>query len=456
MSKFKDFNRDQRFLLPPDLKDWVRDDDLAHFVIAAVERVKLDAFKINHRGAGKAQYHPRLMLGVLIYGYANGIFSSRRLERATYRDVGVRFVAADQHPDHDTIAAFRRENARAFEAAFLQVLLMARESGLLKLGTVSIDGTKIDANASKIRSVRYDRMVDLRKKLAADIAALTRQAEAADAEDAPDPQALPQELARRETLKAKLDAACARLEEAARAEHEAAKDDYAERRAAYDAKTGRRGKPPVPPDDGPDGMGPPPAPETQSNLTDPDSALMRKSARHEYRQAYNAQAVVDADGTQLIVATNMATTPTDQPTFAETILAMAATIGLPATVLADAGFASKEPVKALQDKGIDPLIAISATQPRRPYDFRPPPDRPKREREVTEPWRVEMRDKMKTEEAKKLYRLRKQTVEPVFGIIKSAMGFRRFLMRRFAAVKAEWSLVALAYNAKRMANLIKA
>jgi len=456
MSKFKDFTRDQRFLLPPDLKDWVRDDDLAHFVIAAVERVNLDAFKINHRGAGKAQYHPRLMLGLLIYGYANGIFSSRRLERATYRDVGVRFVAADQHPDHDTIAAFRRENARAFEAAFLQVLLMARESGLLKLGTVSIDGTKIDANASKIRSVRYDRMVELRKKLAADIAALTRQAEAADAEDAPDPQALPQELARRETLKEKLDAACARLEEEARADHEAAKADYAERRAAYDAKSGRRGKPPVPPDDGPDGKGPPPAPDTQSNLTDPDSALMRKSARHEYRQAYNAQAVVDAEGTQLIVSTNMATTPSDQPTFAETILSMAATIGLPITVLADAGFASREPVKALKEKGIDPLIAISATQPQRPYDFRPPPDKPKREREVTEPWRVEMRDKMNTEAAKKLYRLRKQTVEPVFGIIKSAMGFRRLHVRGLGPVKAEWTLVALAYNAKRMANLIKA
>lgn len=456
MAKFKDFNRDQRYLLPPDLKDWVADDDLAHFVIAAVERVKLDAFKINHRGAGKAQYHPRLMLGLLIYGYANGIFSSRRLERATYRDVGVRFVAADQHPDHDTIAAFRRENGRAFEAAFVQVLLMARESGLLKLGTVSIDGTKIDANASKIRSVRYDRMVELRKKLAADIAALTAKAEAADAEDAPDPQALPQDLARRETLRAKLDAACARLEEEARAEHAAAKADYVAKKAVYQARSGRRGKPPVPPDDGPDGAGPGPAPETQSNLTDPDSALMRKSARHEYRQAYNAQAVVDADGTQLVVATNMARTPTDQPTFAETILAMAHTIGLPKTVLADAGFAGRDQVEALKDRGIDPLVAISATQPQRPYDFRPPPKTPKRERKAREPWRIEMGDTMKTEAARKLYRLRKQTVEPVFGIIKAVMGFQRFLMRGLDKVKAEWSLVALAYNAKRMANLIKA
>jgi len=371
MANFKDFNREQRFLLPPDLKDWVADDDLAHFVIAAVERVKLDAFKINHRGAGKAQYHPRMMLALLIYGYANGIFSSRRLERATYRDVGVRFVAADQHPDHDTIATFRRENTKAFEAAFLQVLLMARESGLLTLGTVSIDGTKIDANASKIRSVRYDRMVVLRQKLAADIAELTSKAEAADAEDAPDPQVLPRELARREALKAKLDAACARLEDEARAEHEAAKAKYAVKRAAYEARTGRRGQPPAPPDEGADGKGPPPAPEAQSTLTDQDSALMRKSKHHEYRQAYNAQAVVDAEGSQWIVATNVATTPTDQPTFAPTILAMKATIGLPTTVLADAGFAGRDAVKTLQDNAITPLIAIQARPPDRPYDFRP-------------------------------------------------------------------------------------
>lgn len=406
------------------------------------------------RAINREQRFLWLMLGLLIYGYANGIFSSRRLERATYRDVGVRFVAADQHPDHDTIAAFRRDNARAFEAAFLDVLLMARESGLLKLGTVSIDGTKIDANASKIRSVRYDRMVDLRKKLSADIAALTAKAEAADAEDAPDPQALPRELARRETLKVKLDAACARLEAEARAEHVAAKADTETKKAAYAARTGRRGKPPVPPEDGPDGNGPLPAPERQSTLTDPDSALMRKSAPHEYRPAYNAQAVVDAEGSQLIVATNMATTPTDQPSFAATILAMEAGIGLPKTVLADAGFASREPVEVLQAKGIDPLVAVGATQGVRPYDVRPPPDRPKPERTVKEPWRVEMQAKMNTEPAKTLYRLRKQTVEPVFGIIKSALGFRQFLMRGLAAVKAEWTLVALAYNAKRMTRLI--
>ena len=298
MSNYVPFNRDQSFLLPPDLKAWLPEDDLAHFVVAAVERVPLGSFLVAGRTGGKPQYHPRLMLALLIYSYANGIFSSRRIERATYRDIGVRFVAANLHPDHDTIAVFRRNNKAAFEAAFVQVLLLARESGLLRVGTVSIDGTKLDANASKIRSVRYDRAKELRSRLAADIAALTAKAEAADAEDF-DPQALPAEIARRETLQAKLDAACARLEAQARAEAEAARPAYEAKQAAYETKRGRRGRPPVPPDDTP-------SPERQSNLTDPDSALMRRSDAHEYRQAYNAQAVVCAEGAQLILATNLA------------------------------------------------------------------------------------------------------------------------------------------------------
>src|SRR4051794_21421286 len=289
----------------------------------------------------------------------------RKINCSNYRDIGARFIVANSHPDHDTIATFRRTNKAAFEAAFLEVLLLARESGLLKLGTVSIDGTKIDANASKIRSVRYDRAQALRAKLAADIAELTAKAEAADAEDS-DPQALPAEIARREALKAKLDAACARLEAEAKAQAGAEMPEYEKKRAAYDAKKGRRGRPPKPPDEIP-------PPERQTNLTDPDSQLMCKSEAHEYRQAYNAQAVVCAEGSQLILATNMATTPSDQPTFAATILAMEHTIGLPHTVLADAGFASGEAVAKLEARQIEPLVALARTQPHRPYDFRPPP-----------------------------------------------------------------------------------
>jgi transposase len=446
MTQFIPFSRDQAFLLPPDAKDWLPADDVAHFVVAAVDRVPLGAFAVRPIPGGKAQYHPRLLLALLIYCYANGIFSSRRIERATYRDLGVRYVAANLHPDHDTIAAFRRANRATFEAAFLQVLLLARESGLIRLGTVAIDGTKLDANASKIRSVRYDRAKELRAKLAADIAALTVQAEAADAEAQPDPQALPAEIARREALKAKLDAACARLEEQARAEAAAAQPEYEAKKAAYEAKKGRRrGRPPKPPEDDP-------PPTRQSNLTDPDSALMRRSDAHEYRQAYNAQAVVCAEGSQLILAAGVVATSADAPSFAATILGMERGIGLPKTVLADTGFASGEAVAALEARGIEPLVAIGRTQPHRAYDFRPPPQ-PKAARRITEPWRIAMQAKLETPDAKARYARRKQTVEPVFGIIKAALGFTRFHLRSLAKVAAEWTLVALAYNCRRLHRL---
>jgi transposase len=445
MTQFIPFSRDQAFLLPPDAKDWLPADDVAHFVVAAVDRVPLGAFEVRAIPGGKRQYHPRLLLALLIYAYANGIFSSRRIERATYRDLGVRYVAANLHPDHDTIATFRRANRAAFEATFLQVLLLARESGLLRLGMVAVDGTKLDANASKIRSVRYDRAKELRARLAADIAELTARAEAADVEAQPDPQALPAEIARRCVLKAKLDTACARLEEQARAEAEAARPEYEAKKAAYDTKTGRRGHPPKPPEDDP-------PPTRQSNLTDPDSALMRRSDAHEYRQAYNAQAVVCAEGSQLILAAGVVATPADAPSFAATILGMEHGIGLPSTVLADTGFASGEAVAALEARKIEPLVAIGRTQPHRPYDFRPPP-KPKTPRRVTEPWRLAMQAKLDNADAKARYAQRKQTVEPVFGVIKSAIGFTRFRLRGLAKVATEWTLIALAYNCRRLNRL---
>lgn len=312
MAIFVPCERDQAFLLPPDMKDWLPEDDLAHFVIAAAERVSMSAFQVNDRNSGKPQYHPRMMLALLVYAYANGLFSSRQIERATHRDLGVRFVAANTHPDHDTIAAFRQQNRVAFEAAFLDILLMARQvgpsfgpTGLLRVGTVSVDGTKIDANASKVRSVRYDRAQASRAKLAADIADLTEQADAADPAGA-DPQALPAEIARRTTLKAKLDAACVRLDAEAAQAAEQARPAFEAKQAAYQAKKGRRGRPPVSPD-------PTPPADRQINLTDPDSALMRRSDHHEYRQAYNAQAVVAADGSQLVLAAHVTRCPVDAP-----------------------------------------------------------------------------------------------------------------------------------------------
>jgi hypothetical protein len=290
---------------------------------------------------------------------------------------------------------------------------------------VLIDGTKIDADASKIRSVRYDRAQELRAKLAADIAALTVQAEAADAADQ-DPQALPKELARREALKAKLDAACARLEA------EAARPEYEAKKAAYDAKKGRRGRPPKPPDETP-------PPERQSNLTDPDSALMRRSDAHEYRQAYNAQAVVCADGSQLILATNLAATTADAPSFASTVLGMKQTIGLPKTVLADTGFASGPPWKRCKPKRPNHWSRSGLHSPHRPYDFRPPP-KPKAGRRIHRAMAAGDESQIGDRRWQESIQKRKQTVEPVFGIIKSAMGFLRFHLRRLDNVANEWRL----------------
>ena len=447
MARFKAFDRSQGFLLPPDLREWVPADDLAHFVVAAVERVDIGSCKVNWRGTGKAPYHPRLMLALLIFGYANGIFSSRRLERATYRDVAVRFVAANTHPDHDTIATFRRENQAAIGRAFAEVLLLAREVGLLRLGVVSLDGTKMDANASKIRSVRYDRMQELRAKLQADIQALLAAAEAADADDAADPQALPAEIARREALLAKLDEASARLEAEARAEADAAAADGDE--VANDTD-GAGEAPPAPAD-----VRPPP--ERQTNLTDPDSALMRKSQRHEFRQAYNAQAAVDADGSQLVLATEVGRTPSDAPTFQALVDALEATLGRPSTLLADAGFANGEVVGGLEQRGIEVLVAVSRSTEPRAYDFRPPPDPTKPPpRPPKAPWRLAMQAKLRTETAKAKYRKRKSTVEPVFGILKSVLGFTRFHLRGLAKVKIEWQLLTLAYNCKRLHKLMAA
>ncbi len=182
MMKFVQADRNQPFLLPPDLRDWLPADDLVHFVVEAVERVPVDRFKVNMRGTGDAQYHPQMMLSLLIYCYANGIFSSRRIERATYRDIGVRFITANCHPDHDTICAFRRGNVSAISESFVQVLLMAKELKLLKVGKVSVDGTQVKANASKRRSIRYDRAQELREQLDLEIRGLLDQAEKADAE----------------------------------------------------------------------------------------------------------------------------------------------------------------------------------------------------------------------------------------------------------------------------------
>ena len=356
MSNFVDCDRDQAFLLPPDLRDWIPADDLAHFVIEAVERVDLGAFKVNHRGTGSAQYHPRMMLALLIYCYANGIFSSRRIERATHRDIGVRCVAANRHPDHDTIARFRRENFDAVSESFLQVLLLAKELKLLRVGLVSVDGSKFKANASKHRSVTYERAGGLIAQLEGEIAALLSRAEAADMAGEEDPQALPKEIARRAALRDKLDAARRHLEAQAEARAAAERAAWEAKVAAREKRRGRaKGKHPKPPAETP-------AADAQSNLSDPDSRLMR--------QAYNAQAAVDAGGSQLIVSARIGQCASDRNDLVADIAAIPAVLGRPETVLADNGYANGAEVAALEASGIEVLVSTAAEGRRRTHDFR--------------------------------------------------------------------------------------
>ncbi len=446
MSKFVDCERGQAFLLPPDLRDWIPEDDLAHFVIATVERVEMSAFKVNHRGTGSAQYHPRMMLALMIYCYANGIFSSRRIERATHRDIGVRFVAANQHPDHDTIASFRRENFAAVGESFLQALLLAKELKLLKVGRVSVDGSKFDACASKHRSVTYERAGELVDQLRLEIADLMGRAEAADGSGEEDPQALPEEIARREALRDQLDAARRRLEAQAKARAEAERADYEAKVAARETRKGRaKGKHPKAPDETP-------RPDEQSNLSDPDSRLMRKSKKHEYRQAYNAQAVVDAGGSQLILGARVSQCASDRNELVADIETIPAELGRPETALADNGYANGEEVESLAARGIEALVATGAQGRRRRHDFRPakgqaPPKEPKAD------WLKAMAGKLESAEGRALYKLRQQTVEPVFGIIKAVLGFTGFSLRGLDKVAGEWDLVALAYNCKRLHKL---
>ena len=278
MAKFVQRDQSQLYLLPPDLREWLVEDDLAHFVVEAVERVPMSALEVNEGGTGSAQYRARTMLALLVYCYANGIFGSRRIERATYRDIGVCYVGANCHPDHDTICTFRRTNFEAVSEAFVEVLLMARELKLLRVGTVSVDGTNVDANAYKRNSIRYDRAEQLRVQLRGEVEELMEQAERADGSDVAEPQGLPEGLSRRDMLREKLDRACAELERRAQARAQAERVEYERKVAAREQRQGsRKGAKIKAPKEEPEA-------QQQINLTDEDSALMRKSKRHESRE----------------------------------------------------------------------------------------------------------------------------------------------------------------------------
>ena len=446
MANFRPTDRLTSFLLPPSIDEWLPERHLARFVVEVIEGLDLSTMSKSYRGTGSASYHPAPLLGLLVYGYATGVFSSRKLERATYDSVAFRFIAANDHPDHDTIAAFRRRFLKDIEALFVKVLLLAREMGVLKMGTVALDGTKIHANASRHSALSYEHAGKIEAQLKAEVADLLKKAETADQTDIPDGMSIPEELARREdrlktlaVARAKIEARAKERYERERAEHEAKMAARAARTAATGKKPG--GKPPEPPVEGP-------LPKDQINLTDEESRIM-PVAGGGFEQCYNAQAAVAADSL-LVVAVTVTQAPNDknqiEPILDE-IDALPDELGDVDTLLADTGYFSAANVAACESAGIEPMIA-AGRQPHHPplgERFGPDPAPPEN------PTPVEaMAHRLKTRAGRDLYALRKQIPEPVFGIIKSVMGFRQFLLRGIDKVRGVWSLVTMAWNMKRL------
>jgi len=453
-------DRETGFLMPPSVDEWLPERHLARFVVEIVERLDLRGMSGSYRGSGSACYHPTALLSVLVYGSATGVFSSRKLERATYDPVAFRFIAGNQHPDHDTIAGFRRRFLKAIEGLFVEVLRLAREMGVLKLGTVALDGTKIHANASRHSALSYEHAGKIEAQLKAEVADLLAKAEAADQADLPDGMSrlacspsqlasrssIPEQLARREARRAKLAEARAKIEARAKERFEREPAEYAAKLAAREAKTaatGRKpgGKPPQPPVAGP-------LPSDQINLTDEASRIM-PVAGGGFEQCCNAQAVVAADSL-LVVATDVARAANDKQQLepmVEKLKALPEELGTPETLLAGNGYFSAANVTACEAGNIAPLITTGreAHHPSLAERFAAAPAAPQHPTPVQA-----MAHRLKTPEGKQLYRLREQVPEPVFGIIKSVLGFRRFLLRGLDRVRGEWSLVTMAWNLKRM------
>jgi transposase len=446
MSNFRTIDRQSGFLLPPSVDEWLPEKHLARFVVEVIDGLDLRAMSGVYRGSGSASYHPRMLLGILVYGYATGVFSSRKLERATYDSVAFRFVAANDHPDHDTIASFRRRFLRDIEKLFVQVLLLAREMGVLKLGTIGLDGTKIHANASRHSALSYEHAGKIEAQLKAEVADLMAKAEVADKSDVPDGMSIPDELALREARLRNIAQARATIEARAKerharelAEHEAKMATRVAKIAANGKKPG--GRAPQPPTEGP-------LPSDQVNLTDEESRIM-PVAGGGFEQCYNAQAAVAA-GSLLVVAIDVVQAPNDkqqvEPMLGK-IAALPEELGMAENLLADAGYFSADNVEACEKAGIEPVIAMGH-QPHHPplaERFEKAPAAP------DNPTPVEaMAHRLKTPEGRALYALRKQTPEPVFGIIKFVLGFRQFSMRGLDKARGEWSLVTMAWNMKRM------
>lgn len=430
------------------LGDCLTPDHPARFLVDLLGLLDFSAFRARFAARGGRPYDPAVLCGVLIYGYLHGLFSSRKIERATYEDLGYRYVAGNMHPDHDTLANFRKTFLAEITEVFVQVLLVAKASGVLLLEAASNDGTKIHADASKSAAVSYGRLLELEQELRAEVAVLLATAQEADgAEEA---TRLSAEATRREERLAQLAQARAVLEARAAArdaEEQAAYQAKLAARQAQMARTGKapRGKAPQPPTPGPRA-------KDQYNFTDPESRIMKESTSGGFEQSYNAQVVTD-QASMLVIGAQVSAQPNDVQELLPTLDAIPAVVGTPTAAASDAGFFSASNIAGCVARGIEPYIATGREAHRWSLDEvlnGPAPADPGAHPTP----RAAMAAKLRTPEGRAIYRQRKCTVEPVIGIIKDVLGFRQFSLRGVAQVTGEWILVCLAYNIKRLHTLL--
>lgn len=422
------------------------EDHLARFIVSIVSLLDLRVLYSQYGAVGGEAYAPEVLLALLLYGYVTGVFSSRQIETATYEIIPFRFIAGGLHPDHDTIATFRKRFLAEIKELFVQVLVIAQQQGHLKLGNISVDGSKIQADASKSKAVSWGYLPKLEQRLAAEVAELLALAEQADEGNLPAEMDIAAEIAFRQTRLVNLQEAKAVLEARAQQRYEAEQAAYEAKIRAREEKArqqggqprGRTPKPPVPG----------PRDKDQYNFTDPASAIMKNSNNSGFDQHYNAQAAVE-HGSRLIVANTLSNHPVDTAEAIPTVEAIPPELGKPNAAALDRNYFSPGNIEDLESRGIDPYIATGREPHHRNWKlfFGPAPVEPPAEEASAI---VKMAYKLRTELGQAIYRLRKSTVEPVIGIIKDTLGFRQFSLRGLAAAAGEWNLVCLAYNLKRL------
>jgi transposase len=446
--KFRTADYEKTLDLQIILRDALPTDHLARFIVMLVSQLDLQPIYKQYSDQGAPPYAPEILLGLLFYGYATGIFSSRKIERATYEVLPFRFIAGNMHPDHDTIANFRKQFLAELKDLFIQVLLMAQEMGRLQLGNVSLDGSKIHADASKSKAVSHKRLLAIEAYLQAEVNELFTLAEAADGGQLPDEMNIQDEIERRKQQLARLAKAKKVLEARAQARYEAEKAEYEAKMQVREEKAAKKGrKPPGPPPNPPT---PGPRDKDQYNFTDPESRIMKNATNSGFDQHYNVQVVVGHDS-RLIVGNWLCDQPNDKQAALPTIDAVPPELGQPKKANLDTGYFSADNIAGLEERGIDPYIATGRSPHHQGWRafFLDNPDPLPDDASVKE----QMAYKLRTEIGNALYRLRKSTVEPVIGIIKEILGFRQFSLRGLFAAGGEWTLVCLAYNLKRLHTL---